>query len=113
MSYAATKPWPTWYRPPGRRGVLPSQIVMAVATDFGLPFAEIVGRGRHRPLIHARAVIARLLRARGMSYPRIGHFIGGRDHSTILNLLENFDIYERMNATVGLSYDARRIEFAV
>lgn len=50
-----------------------------------LPAREILGPWRARELVWARQELAYRLRAETpMSYPQIGLFIGGRDHTTIL-----------------------------
>lgn len=40
-----------------------------------------------RWLVERRRFIARKMRDEGYSYPAIGRALGGRDHSTIMNLL--------------------------
>lgn len=100
--------WPSWYTPPQRRSRPATEIVASVARDFGVLPADLIGAGRERNLVEARAVVARLLKDRGFSTTQTGRYLGGRDHSTIVNLLGNFDIYARRNPLVELSYLARR-----
>lgn len=62
-------------------------ILEAAATEFKTSVAKIVGPGRVRALVEARAYCALWMRvALRMSYPAIGRAIGGRDHSTAMYL---------------------------
>jgi len=67
--------------------VTPEMLLTAAATEFGTTVAKIVGPGRVRALVEARAYVALWLRvALRMSYPAIGRVLGGRDHSTVMYL---------------------------
>jgi chromosomal replication initiator protein len=69
---------------PQRKPCSPDGVVRIVALHFNLTPEELTGRGRSQPVAHARHVAMYLLRAEnGLSYPRIGRVLGGRDHSTI------------------------------
>lgn len=43
----------------------------------------------------ARACLALALRQRGLSYPVIGRQLGGRDHSTIIHLIQQAPSYAK------------------
>lgn len=49
--------------------------------------AEIIGKGKHRPVVHIRWAIINALRKQGKSLPEIGRVMGNRDHTTILHAL--------------------------
>lgn len=73
--------------------VTAEMILEAAATEFKTTVAKIVGPGRVRSLVEARAYVALWLRVwchieghTPMSYPAIGRAIGGRDHSTVMYL---------------------------
>lgn len=53
--------------------------------------AEVRGPRRYPRLVKVRSVIATELRQRDMSLPEIGRALGGRHHTTIMNLLGYFD----------------------
>lgn len=89
--------------------LLGSELVKSVASDFGLTIHDLRGQGRFAVLVDARAVVARIMRDRGLSYQQIGRFLGGRDHSTTLNLVDKFDICQRRNPTVAESYLRHRV----
>lgn len=72
--------------------VTPEMILEAAATEFETTVAKIVGPGRVRALVEARAYVALWLRVLfRMSYPAIGRVIGGRDHSTVMYLCGRLD----------------------
>ena len=58
-------------------------ILEMVAADFGYDREQLIGRCRSSSMVRARHTAALVLRrALGLSYPQIGHALGGRDHST-------------------------------
>lgn len=80
-------------------------LVKSVARDFKLTAHDIRSDRRFKGLVHARAVIARILKERGWSYPRTARAIGRGDHSTAMNSVDKFTIYARENPLVQQSYD--------
>lgn len=102
---ADAKLWPSWYKP--RRPVFASEIISGVANDFGMGSADVIGKDRRVHYVAARSVVARILRNRGWSYPKIGMAIGGRDHSTVINLVNRFDVLAGQNELVRWSYAQR------
>ena len=56
--------------------------------EFGVTWADLVSRRRADDLVRGRAFVTWALRALGepMSYPVIGMALGGRDHTTVINL---------------------------
>ncbi len=55
---------------------------------FDLTDDALNGRGRGRHIIQARRYVARRMRREcGYSLPQIGRRMGGRDHTTVMNLL--------------------------
>jgi chromosomal replication initiation ATPase DnaA len=82
-------------------------LIRAVAFELGLTVDDITGKSRIMRNVEARAVVAKLLKERDVkrySYPVIGRILGNRDHSTIINLLDKFDIYCRRNQDVWETY---------
>ena len=96
--------WPRWYNPPYQASFFPSDIVKGVAVDMGLSVKEVTGRARGAVYVEARAVIATILRKRGMSFPQIGIRLGGRDHSTIINLIDKYPFYLERNPDLHRVY---------
>jgi chromosomal replication initiation ATPase DnaA len=74
----------------------PAEVIASEARRFGFKPADIIGRGRTQYLAHARAAVARALRALGLSYAEIGARLGGRDHTTILKNIQEADVRDAM-----------------
>lgn len=72
------------------------KLIAEVCDELDLEVEAVLGAGRNRWLVDCRALVAVLLREKDpirYSFPQIGQMLGGRDHSTIVNLVQNFDIY--------------------
>lgn len=80
------------------------ELIEAVASFFGFTTAEITGADRRITYIDARSVVAQILRLRGWSAGQIGRQLN-RDHSTILNLLDKFEIYQRRSEFARQCYE--------
>jgi chromosomal replication initiator protein len=72
---------PRWYRPPYH---LPETLRVA-AGIFGFTITELKGDSRYTELVRARWAVMLAMRERGVSTPRIGAALGGRDHTTVLH----------------------------
>ncbi len=77
----------------GRRGgrVLeaPSVVAERVCAQLGVAFSAIAGPERTRHVATARRSVALALRARtAMSYAEIGAFLGGRNFSTVRDMIK-------------------------
>lgn len=62
-------------------------ITHAVAQRVGMSMEELRGPGRSRRLVHVRRLVARVLRVRGATLKEVGGVLGGRDHTTVMNLM--------------------------
>lgn len=103
--YRDSKLWPTWYR----SGPVDAQALLSgVARDFGLSMVEIQGPVRCKELMGPRSVVARILRERGRSYPTIGRLMH-RDHTSIMNCVDRFDVYARQDPRVNEIYERWRV----
>lgn len=58
-------------------------VVRNIARRYNISVEKLKGHDRRRPVPTIRREVFRQLRAMGWSYPRIGEYMGGRDHSTI------------------------------
>jgi hypothetical protein len=74
-----------------RVGIAPA-LIDRVANAFEISHGELIGSGRSRKFIAARAVVARVLRHRGWSTSQIGKVLR-RDHSTIIHLLDRWSFW--------------------
>ncbi|MFP6669246.1 MAG: helix-turn-helix domain-containing protein [Pirellulales bacterium] len=61
-------------------------IAVAAAKRFGLTVADLKGRSRRRHVTNVRCITMYLAWKKGRySLKKIGHYLGGRDHSTVLH----------------------------
>lgn len=61
-------------------------ILSIVAEQAGMTLGELRSGRRHRGAVRARMIAVLLLRERGgFSFPQVGAYLGGRDHSTIIH----------------------------
>jgi hypothetical protein len=91
-----------------RAPIFGRELVTSVARDFDISHGELIGDCRANEFVDARSVVSRVLHDRGWSYPQIGRLLGGRDHSTVINLVRKFDVYGRRNLVVMQSYERHR-----
>lgn len=68
-----------------------AEIIAAIAFAFGFGPAEIIGAGRRNNVIPARQTCCVVLSRLGNSYAQIGRWLGGRDHSTIIESCRQFE----------------------
>jgi len=69
-----------------RKSVTPKEIISTIATFFDIEQDGILGKSREKRLSFPRQIIMYLLRDDlKMSYPAIGHELGGRDHTTAMH----------------------------
>lgn len=65
------------------------ELVNAVSVRFGVPVKDILSERRSSEIIHARHACFWLIRqVTPMSLLRIAHFMGKKDHSTVINGVE-------------------------
>lgn len=75
----------------------PAEIIESVAKAYGQTKADMMSRVRTRRIAHVRSAVCYVLKQRGNSFPQIGRWLGGRDHSTIIDACERFE--DRATAT--------------
>lgn len=69
-----------------RQRVQLKAIVALVSLRFEISERTLRGKCRSQPIVHARSIAMWLAyRHARMSYPAIGHYFGGRDHSTVMH----------------------------
>lgn len=68
-----------------QRDITPNKILESIADYFDIKIEEITNRCRKKKVVKPRQIAFYLLRNDiEMSYPEIGKFMGGRDHSTAI-----------------------------
>ena len=82
---------------PQRSSIEPKQIILAVASAFGLSTERLMGRERSREIALPRQIAMYLMREEiNASLPQIGEEIGGRDHTTVMYACDKVsDLIER------------------
>lgn len=82
-----------------RKGIQLRHIIDAVAEFFDINSQDLLNKGRKKELARARQIAMYLMRSElNASYPGIGEFFGGRDHTTALHA------YEKINHDVENDY---------
>lgn len=68
-----------------------AELVALRAVESDIPIDDVRGRSRDRAVVRLRAWIAAELRspAWGLSLPEVGKALGGRHHSTVLDLVSD------------------------
>ncbi|NUQ66739.1 MAG: ATP-binding protein [Phycisphaerales bacterium] len=75
-----------------RRPIPPAAIIDEACSALGVDKAELMGRGRHRRIVLARAMIVHLCRRlTTRSYPEIARAMGRPNHSTVITAQQRLD----------------------
>ena len=84
-----------------------SRALKVAAGLAGATVPQLISGWRSPPvLIHARWAVMAALRKRGVSYPRIGRHMGGRDHSTVIYGVNQAAIHAAKSAEFRALCDA-------
>jgi chromosomal replication initiator protein len=102
------------YLMPAQTKLSPEMIMQNAADYFGIAVADLVNRGRSAPIALQRQIVMYLIREEtGMSFPQIGHLLGGRDHTTVMHgidkiagdLLKDADLSRAVNELRNRLYE--------
>ncbi len=75
------------------------QILGEVSAEHGITISQMQGRGRMVEFVDARSCVSKRWREElDLPLKNIGYLLGGRDHSTIINLLKRIP---KMEARLG------------
>lgn len=78
-----------------RTELSPQTIIMLVGENYGFSLNDIIGEGRQKDLVLARQLAMYLCRELlGYSYPVIGRFFGGKDHTTVIHSIKKIKILQ-------------------
>ena len=80
MARPVTAPQPAEVRPP-------ALILEEIALRYGLTVDDLRGPIRTKFVSAARHAAAKALRLNGLGYAEIGVFLGGRNHSTVMYMV--------------------------
>lgn len=84
--------------------ITPKEIIQDIAYRFNLNYSDISGSNRYRNVANVRHLVAALLVARGNSRAQVGRWLGGRDHTTIINSLDRFREVRKSNPEIDKVY---------
>lgn len=82
------------------------RVLEEAAAAFEVTVDELLGRSRGRQIVAARAAAAWVLNREGWSQPMIGRLLGGRDHTTIGNLLGRVEDLDELQAAAWMVHTA-------
>ena len=88
-----------------QKDLTPEKILETIADYFNIKAEEIVNKSRKKQVVKPRQIAFYLLRTEiDMSYPEIGKFMGGRDHSTAIyaynKIKKELDLSDDLNNQV-------------
>ena len=99
------------FAPAGPSLTMPD-ILRVTAKHFGVEVDDLRSKGRRQELVQARQVAMFLIREMtSHSYPEIGQFFGGRDHSTVMYAVQK--VGEHAGTEGDLSRHIRQIQDAL
>ncbi|TCM30047.1 helix-turn-helix domain-containing protein [Novosphingobium sp. ST904] len=67
-----------------------TDVLAQCARQIGVSVEDMLSRSRKARIVRARQFAATVLRSRGNSYPCVGRYLSGRDHSTIMHAVDTF-----------------------
>lgn len=74
------------------RAIDAKQIIDTVSVYYNLPTDDLCGKCRKKEIVRPRQIAMYLLRKESsMSYPSIGEYFGGRDHTTAMHACEKIE----------------------
>lgn len=77
---------------PTSKNITPEKIISIVAKHYRITQDDLVGSRRNKEFIHPRRLTMYLIRSElKYSYPQVGRAVGGKDHSTVMHALKQFD----------------------
>jgi len=77
---------------PDRQTITHKKILSLVAKHYNISQSDIMGQKRNKEIVLPRQVSIYLMRKElGISYPKIGKILGGRDHTTIIHGFEKME----------------------
>ncbi|MEZ4606146.1 MAG: chromosomal replication initiator protein DnaA [Deinococcales bacterium] len=78
-------------------------ILNATAKYFAIPVPELLSKGRRADIVNARQIAMYLMRdMTEHSYPDIGHFFSGRDHSTVMHAVQKVEKATQQDSDINI-----------
>lgn len=87
----------------------PKKIIRAVADFYDIKEQELINQSRKQHFVKPRQIVMYLLRTElSSSFPSIGEYLGGRDHSTVIHACEK--VTEDLKNNISLEEELRSIK---
>lgn len=87
----------------------PKKIIKAVAEFYDIKEQELINQSRKQHFVRPRQIVMYLLRNElSSSFPSIGEYLGGRDHSTVIHACEK--VTEELKRNLNLEEELRGIK---
>lgn len=81
-------------------------VVRVCAQAHGVEDALLIGKARQVHVVRVRNMLCALLHARGASLAQVGRWLGGRDHSTIVHAVAQWNARDRHDAALAATFAA-------
>ena len=93
------------------RNLSPESLLSIIAKYFNISKEDILSKKRNKHLVYPRQILCYLLKEQAnYSYPAIGKFLNGRDHTTILHAVKKIVANLPHNQQLGQDIDALKKE---
>lgn len=83
-------------------------LIESICRDLDLDVRAVLGQRKTISLVKARFVVYKLLTEWGYSSSEVGHRAGGRDHSTVLHGLKQFQVHYERDPRIAATYDRHK-----
>jgi chromosomal replication initiator protein len=82
-----------------KKGVTHKEVIQSVATFFDLSYEDLINKGRRKRVAVPRQIAMYIIRNElNSSYPEIGEFLGGRDHTTVMHAFNKIKEEQKTNS---------------
>lgn len=82
----ATQALTDFFCEPVAKAITPKAVLRTVSEYYDIPEEDLLGKKKNRSIAFPRQITMYLLRQlTDLTYPQIGEFLGGRDHSTVMH----------------------------
>lgn len=89
-----------------KKGVTHKEIIQTVASFFDLAYEDLINKGRRKRVVVPRQIAMYIIRNElNSSYPEIGEFLGGRDHTTVMHAFNKIQEEQKTNTKLKENVD--------
>jgi len=89
-----------------KKGITHKEIIQTVADFFDLAYEDLINKGRRKRVSVPRQIAMYIIREElSSSYPEIGEFLGGRDHTTVMHAFNKIKEEQKTNTKLKENVD--------